>query len=632
MESNRFESFFIALVALTLGLFALGVFKAPLHVLGNPQSQKQGYLIDHGTVIFSNNPSLRASDVLGMSEGALVHLPDAWENTRPFFEGQAWYQFEFKLDPNKPMPNAVFFPRAIMNAHAYINGHWIGGVGSMTGELSRRWNYPYFFQFSPRLLKPQDNVLQIQLAGYSNYRSGLGRVWLGESESLEPLYKSAYRWQVTASMLAMIVALASGVLMIIFSRFTLPDNGLAFLGFAVLIFAIRNSGYFLDWAPFPHLLWSQTVHSLHAWFACLYGQFLIRYMRLELKPLRAGLWLYGLTVTGLTMGYSSEAILQFTVLFLLPILPFFFGLNVVLLVYAWRKQDTEAAILGCSSLLFVLLSTRDLSIMVGALPNESVLLSQFTGVGLFISGVWILMRRFRLMFKQLQTANESLNHELAMREKQLVHQFNVIRKIEDRRSKDEERRRIMQDIHDGVGSSLVSALNQSELRPLGQDEMRNVLQECLDDLRMAIDSLDPLSDDLLALLGNFRWRYDRRLKAAGIHLLWQVEDVPKLEGYSSRDLFDLLRIVQETFSNTLKHGQASQIQFQVMWAAASGHIVLKIHDNGVGHSLEQPTRGRGMEHIRTRAKGIGLTVEFGPGPSRQGFGITVQIPLKRARA
>lgn len=136
-------------------------------------------------------------------------LPNSWDATQQDFEGQGWYQIEFQLDPDKPKPDALFMPKAIMNAHAYLNGHWIGGHGSLHSEITRHWNTPYLFQFSPALLSPNNNVLLIQVAGYKNYRSGLGRVWLGPSKVLEPLYASSYRWQVTGSMLATLVALAA---------------------------------------------------------------------------------------------------------------------------------------------------------------------------------------------------------------------------------------------------------------------------------------------------------------------------------------------------------------------------------------------------------------------------------------
>lgn len=474
-------------------------------------------------------------------------------------------------------------------------------------------------------------MLLIQVAGYKNYRSGLGRVWLGPSELLEPLYASSYRWQVTGSMLATLAAFVSGLMLLVFARVFREQEGFLFFSLAVIIFALRNTGYFLNWTPLPHAQWGQLVHSLHAWFACLYGLFLIQYMGLKWIWIRKALWVYAIGVTVLTFTTGSQEILQFTFWLLLPIIPVIFVLNLMLLGQSWQRKNFEGAILGCSSLLFVLLSIRDLSTMLGALPVESVLLSQYTGILLFFSACWIIFRRYRALLEDLETSNESLNSELAVREQQLFRQFNLLRKIEQQRTQDDERRRIMQDIHDGVGSSLVSALNLSETRPLEQEEMRDVLQECLDDLRMAIDSLDPQSDDLLALLGNFRWRYERRLKASGVTLLWTVTDIPKLEGYSSRDLFDLLRIVQEVFANSLKHAKASKIELSVRWDAANNKVLLNISDDGIGMPTNTLGRGRGLAHMKIRAKAIRIELYTGVGVGERGVAVFMAIPRMRRR-
>jgi len=504
-------------------------------------------------------------------------------------------------------------------------------LGTLEGDITRHWNYPYLFQFSPDLLIPGNNTLLIQVAGYKNYRSGLGRVWLGPNSVLEPMYESSYRWQVTGSMLATLVAFASGVLLLLFARVFREQEGFLFFSLAVIVFAARNTGYFMDWIPLPHAQWGQLVHSLHAWFACLYGLFLIRYMNLGWKWIPRGLVAYAIAVSLITLAAGSEQILNFTFWLLLPVIPLVFILNVLLLTYSWRLQNFEAAILGCSSLLFVLLSIRDLATMLNLLPIESVLLSQYTGILLFVSACWVIFRRYRALLLELKASNDSLNSELAIREQQLFRQFNLLRKIEQQRAQDDERRRIMQDIHDGVGSSLVSALNLSETKPLSQDEMRDVLQECLDDLRMAIDSLDPQSDDLLALLGNFRWRYERRLKASGVTLLWSVADIPKLEGYSSRDLFDLLRIVQEIFANSLKHAKASKIELSVRWDEANDKVLLNISDNGVGMPQNTLGRGRGLAHMKIRAKAIRIELFTGRNSLEQGVAVFMAIPRIRRK-
>ncbi|MDP3187272.1 ATP-binding protein [Limnobacter sp.] len=622
---------FSLLCMLTLLIAFWGTFNAPLQALGNDSTRQSAYLFDNARVLFSGNPNLAAAEVLQRSGKRTVVLPDSWDITQQDFEGHGWYQIEFRLNPGKPRPDALFIPKAIMNAHAYLNGHWIGGHGPLHGEIARHWNYPYLFQFSPELLNQNNNVLLIQVAGYKNYRSGLGRVWLGPSELLEPLYASSYRWQVTGSMLATLVAFVSGLMLLVFARVFREQEGFLFFSLAVIIFALRNTGYFLNWTPLPHAQWGQLVHSLHAWFACLYGLFLIQYMGLKWIWIRKALWVYAIGVTVLTFTTGSQEILQFTFWLLLPIIPVIFVLNLMLLGQSWQRKNFEGAILGCSSLLFVLLSIRDLSTMLGALPVESVLLSQYTGILLFFSACWIIFRRYRALLEDLETSNESLNSELAVREQQLFRQFNLLRKIEQQRTQDDERRRIMQDIHDGVGSSLVSALNLSETRPLEQEEMRDVLQECLDDLRMAIDSLDPQSDDLLALLGNFRWRYERRLKASGVTLLWTVTDIPKLEGYSSRDLFDLLRIVQEVFANSLKHAKASKIELSVRWDAANNKVLLNISDDGIGMPTNTLGRGRGLAHMKIRAKAIRIELYTGVGVGERGVAVFMAIPRMRRR-
>nr|WP_306815210.1 ATP-binding protein [Limnobacter parvus] len=609
-----------------------GTFKAPLHVQGNQFAHQQAYLLSQASVVFSNDPSLTPDKVVQLAGKKTVMLPDSWDTTQPDFEGQGWYQIDFVLDPGKPKPDTVFLPRAIMNAHAHLNGQWIGGQGTLEGNLTRHWNHPYLFQFSPELLNSGNNTLMIQVAGYKNYRSGMGRVWLGPGHLMVPLYESSYRWQVTGSMLATLVALASGLLLLLFAKVFREQEGFVFLGLAVIVFAVRNIGYFLDWIPLPHAQWGQLVHSLHAWFAALYLIFLIQYMSLEWTWIRRALWAYAISVSVLTLAASGQEILQFTFWLLLPIIPMVFLLNILLLTYSWRNRSFEGAILACSSLLFALLSIRDLSIMLDMLPLESILLSQYTGIMLFVSACWIIYQRYRDLLKDLEVSNESLNSELVIREEQLFRQFNLLRKVEQQRAKDDERRRIMQDIHDGVGSSLVSALNLSEIRPLSQDEMREVLQECLDDLRMAIDSLDPQSDDLLALLGNFRWRYERRLKATGVNLVWTVGDVPKLEGYSSRDLFDLLRIVQEIFANSLKHAQASKIELSVRWDEVNDKVLLNISDNGVGMPKNTLGRGRGLAHMQMRAKAICIELYTGQNMhEKQGVAVFMAIPKTRQR-
>lgn len=620
---------FAGCAILAFGLSYLSLFHAPNFVEAEPQVHASSQRLDHGTVEYMATHTGHADSANPGRQ--TVTLPDNWDISRPHFSGYGWYELPFQLSPEKPTPDAVFIPRSIMNSEVYLNGQRIGGFGRMEGELSRNWNKPSLYHFPPSLLKARDNTLQVRVAGYDNYRSGLGRIWIGPHEDLDPLYHQAYLWLVTSSMLASMIALATGIVILMTALFIPHDKtALSYLGLAILVWVARNIGYYQDWAPLPHAQWGQTVHSLHAWFACLYAQFMLQYMGIRKPWLSTLLWGYAIGVTLLIFWVGSDSILQFTTWMLAPIIPGLLVLDGLMLWQSWQKRHSESLLLGFTSMLFLILAIRDLSAMLHQLDYEAVLLSQYTGSLFFFSGAAVVLHRYREAMNELTQSNSRLHQALRAREQQLVAQFSLLRNIEKQRAQDSERRRIMQDIHDGVGSSLVSALITAEARPLGQQEVKDVLQECLDDLRFAIDSLDPESDDLLALLGNFRWRFGRRLQLAGIELLWDVQEVPKLEGYTSREIFDLLRILQEAFGNVLKHAKASHIHLQVQWLGDSEHISLQIEDNGIGMPTgPEEHKGRGLAHMRMRAKAIPAELEWSPG--HDGRGTRVHLRFSRAR-
>jgi hypothetical protein len=65
-------------------------------------------------------------------------------------------------------------------------------------------------------------------------------------------------------------------------------------------------------------------------------------------------------------------------------------------------------------------------------------------------------------------------------------------------------------------------------------EIAAVLRECLDDLRITIDSLETDDHQRLPALGNLRYRIDGRLRTVGIELDWKVEDLPELSCKAQR--------------------------------------------------------------------------------------------------
>jgi len=194
----------------------------------------------------------------------------------------------------------------------------------------------------------------------------------------------------------------------------------------------------------------------------------------------------------------------------------------------------------------------------------------------------------------------------------------------------DERQRLMQDMHDGLGSSLISAIRSVERGSLVGTEVSQVLKDCLDDLKLTIDSMEPIEADLLLLLATLRFRLEPRLEGTGVTLLWEVQELPALAWIDPSSGLHILRIVQESIANILRHTQATQIR--VATAMAGDGVLVSIEDNGQGFdvdaSLARKSTGRGLHNQQRRAQALGGRVAWLSATAGTRF--TLWLPQKKA--
>ena len=94
---------------------------------------------------------------------------------------------------------------------------------------------------------------------------------------------------------------------------------------------------------------------------------------------------------------------------------------------------------------------------------------------------------------------------------------------------------------------------------MNRTELTGLLQESVDDLRAVIDSLAPMEGDLATLLATLRFRLTRRLEVAGLRVDWEMGDLPAVPWLGPPQALQVMRIVQESLTNVLKHSAATQI-------------------------------------------------------------------------
>src|SRR5690606_28860187 len=157
-------------------------------------------------------------------------------------------------------------------------------------------------------------------------------------------------------------------------------------------------------------------------------------------------------------------------------------------------------------------------------------------------------------------ANETQRQRLLEQEAELTRLHAEAQERTAQFTLDEERRRLMRDLHDGVSGHLVSIIALSERREVHPGDIEAAARAALEDLRLVIDSLDLEDGDLRLALAGFRERLTPQLRRLGVGLVWSMEALPEVGGVAPTYALTILRILQEAITNALKHGPAGRIE------------------------------------------------------------------------
>lgn len=192
-----------------------------------------------------------------------------------------------------------------------------------------------------------------------------------------------------------------------------------------------------------------------------------------------------------------------------------------------------------------------------------------------------------------------------------------------------ERRRIAQDLHDGVGSQIVNILSSLDSHAPQQQAVALALEQCLVDLKMTVDAIDSADDNVLEALGRLRYRVQHSLDALGIRMAWKVDICDELEAVRGEPAQQALRIAQESLSNVMRHAHASVVEVVCRFVPETQQMMLEVRDNGEGIARGKEGRpsGKGLEGMRRRAQSIGAELAIS---SKAGMGTRVRLVLPLA--
>lgn len=204
-------------------------------------------------------------------------------------------------------------------------------------------------------------------------------------------------------------------------------------------------------------------------------------------------------------------------------------------------------------------------------------------------------------------------------------------------AREEERRRLRRDLHDGLGPALAGHLlrldviagrmNGNSAAAADIDALRTDLRETMTEVRRVVEGLRPPALDELGLVGSLSQVVDRLTSGAITRVVISTDELPPLPAAVEVATF---RIVTEAVTNVVKHAHAANCV--VTLSVQQRRLLVVVADDGVPPLPRQggargAVSGHGLQTMRERSEELRGRFAVAPGPDGKGTTITAELPL-----
>ena len=610
-----------------LALAAVAIIVSRVHVGPQEVALKRSNVLDRSPPTylsrakFASGGTTYPQEVPRPSEFYATTLPDNWDGVRPDDQGYVWYAIEVPTAFASWERASVYLPASGMNAELWVNGIRAGGTGRMLPQQhSRHFYTPQLIEI-PRGLWADQHLpteLHILVLGHPGYRSGLSGVWLGEHDDLLSSWRMRRFWQIEGNAATIVINFSMAVFVLLVGWRGAEHGAYRWFGTAVTVWALRNLNYWVTNPAISDLLFAELCVSGEAWFTALFSIFSMRFSQLQQPGYQPVRWLqpfalaYAVCATLYFVSADNYAAANagFAAIAFIGVGLTLFGLF-RLVHLAFVNTTPHLVAVACGALVYFVLLLNDFEIGVNRSSLGEIYLRQYAALPLFIAVTATLAKRYGDALRSAKDAAISLQSQVEAQRTELQANYLLLREAEREQARAEERSRVMGDLHDGLGLHLATALRQARSEKASRSLLEASLQDCLDELRVAVDSLDELERDPLSILGSLRFRLAPRFAALGIDLQWDIApdlDSKQLPVLGASEALNLARIVQELLGNALKHSQATQVRLSL--SPTHSGVCVRVADNGIGFDRTSVKPGRGLGNLEGRAQRLGARLTW----------------------
>ena len=542
-----------------------------------------------------------------------------------------WGRFRFNRSALGNDPLAIHTQDNRERLSVYLNGVDIYRNFAAPDDAMLGWNRPYLVPVPTNFLKPGLNEIVIRVESETPFNVSLGMPQIGPHAELASRYSWQYFWRISGPRSANLAMLFLSLAVMLMWAGRRMDNELPILALCGLFWTVRNHQFYGDAALiFPKFYVEMTSYSLYfAVSASL--SFCVAFVGLNRRWRIVGIlfgWAFLLSLARRFMHDRFSTDLPVTLVLVMVM-----GWACLTI---WRSQSIAGALerRGLAAFLVMsgVFSVHDYGRIsaVGWWDGLGFFVQPFLGAIVFGAFLLSIGRRYLLALGAVETLNTTLEGRIETARKELEISEAERRDLIVASALESERERIMREVHDGVGSSLVTALAVAKRQKQSPDTIA-MLRRTLVDLKVAIDSLEPVEGDVVALLANLRHRLEPDLREAGITSVWKVERCPTLPWLEPQAALHVLRIAQEAISNVLLHAHASTLEIACKPETHDNidGVLISISDDGTGFEARAPAvAGHGLSNMKSRAESLGGSMAYSSsqnGPTR----VMLWLPIEQ---
>ncbi len=230
--------------------------------------------------------------------------------------------------------------------------------------------------------------------------------------------------------------------------------------------------------------------------------------------------------------------------------------------------------------------------------------------------------------------NKLLKQRQQFQAAQLAHQKELLKVVIE--SQEAERKRIGQDLHDDVGTSLSGLRLIIEMfKPSSPDDenylkfigsSKSIIDKVVKDVRHISHNLSPATLGYYGLAAAVNEHTGIINQSGKLEINVDNNAPEQLAGLELSAATAIYRVLEELLNNTIKHSGASKAN--ITFKAEDNVLLVDYSDNGKGlpQSAVNIKKGMGMQNIESRLMNINATYELEATPGK-GFHISIKYPL-----